>query len=314
MVQPKPYIRHAALGAAAVLLSLAPLLTFSYSRTLSEYALLSLPAVAFPVATSLATHRRHRGAWAPALIVMTPLALWMLTLTLLMGVSATPLIPLVAVAGVGSVVMVLSRRLTGALQPPVGMVLRLVIAALPAALAVTLVPSTMGRLLTRVGHAQAPAVSLTLLDGSSLSTGELAGRVVVLSFWGVRCPPCVEEMPELEAVARAQRPTSDAVFVAVNPAHGGESVDDVRAFASRHGLTLPIAFDAGGTVAQAFGVDGLPTTVIVDRAGAERYRRNGYSVTAGYAAWLTRVVDELGREQPAGAARARGTSAEASSR
>ena len=52
----------------------------------------------------------------------------------------------------------------------------------------------------RVG-APAPAATLVTLDGERISTPELLGRVVILTFWATWCGPCREELPLLSAYA-----------------------------------------------------------------------------------------------------------------
>ena len=49
---------------------------------------------------------------------------------------------------------------------------------------------------------QAPAYELTTLDGVTIASEELRGRVVVLNFWATWCPPCVREMPSSGTLMR----------------------------------------------------------------------------------------------------------------
>ena len=51
-----------------------------------------------------------------------------------------------------------------------------------------------------VGQA-APAATLLTLDGKRLSTPELIGQVVILTFWATWCVPCREELPLLSKYA-----------------------------------------------------------------------------------------------------------------
>lgn len=159
-----------------------------------------------------------------------------------------------------------------------------------------LVPATMSGLLTHGASQPEPEWTLRLLDGSTLSSTSTRGRAVVLNFWGVWCAPCVRELPELERVAERSGRARDAVFVAVDSARGRETEAEVRAFASERGLHVPVAYEADGAAYSAFGVTGLPTTLVIDRDGRIRYRRFGFSASAHYADWLEGVVDELSSE------------------
>ncbi len=165
----------------------------------------------------------------------------------------------------------------------------------PAAVASALVPGIAERLLMRPASAsRAPDVELELLDGSRVTVGPRAGRVVVLNFWGVWCEPCVRELPELEDVVRSHRGHS-AAFVAIESGLGDEKRSDVQGFVARHDLTTPVAYDPDRVAYRAFGVEGLPTTIVVDAEGNVRFRRVGYLATARYREWLTGVIAELER-------------------
>ncbi len=73
-----------------------------------------------------------------------------------------------------------------------------------AALSVTgldaLFAPTVGANELRVGQ-PAPPATLVTLDGQRLSTTDLQGRVVVLTFWATWCGPCREELPLLSTYA-----------------------------------------------------------------------------------------------------------------
>ncbi len=96
----------------------------------------------------------------------------------------------------------------------------------------------------------APVLSLPVLvaadgvgpAGSSASTADLRGRIVVLNFWASWCDPCKLEAPILEEVARRYRRGGDVVVVGVD-------VQDLReralGFVRDNGLTYPSLRDGG---------------------------------------------------------------------
>jgi len=53
--------------------------------------------------------------------------------------------------------------------------------------------------------APAPAATLVTLDGERISTSDLRGQVVILTFWATWCSPCREELPEVRRVAQSLR-------------------------------------------------------------------------------------------------------------
>jgi thiol-disulfide isomerase/thioredoxin len=108
-----------------------------------------------------------------------------------------------------------------------------------------------------------PPLTLPLLDGTPWSLAAARGRVVALNFWATWCEPCRDEMPSLQRLA--ERHAGDGLtVVAVN---FKESEAAIRRFLERVPLALPVARDADGLTARAWGVNIFPTTVLVGRNG-----------------------------------------------
>jgi peroxiredoxin len=107
-----------------------------------------------------------------------------------------------------------------------------------------------------------PDVTVETLDGDELSLRDLSGTPLVVNLWYSTCPPCVREMPELEA---AHQRLGDRVrFVGLNPI---DAADAARRFASDVGVTYELLRDPGGDATAALGVARFPTTVFVDAGG-----------------------------------------------
>jgi peroxiredoxin len=68
----------------------------------------------------------------------------------------------------------------------------------------------------------------------------------------------------------------------------GDPTEKVRHFRDQHHLTYPILLDRGNRAAEALGVIGYPTNVILDREGTIRYLEPGYNAPA-----IDRVLHEL---------------------
>ncbi len=99
------------------------------------------------------------------------------------------------------------------------------------------------------------------------------GHGLVLNFWATWCPPCVAEMPALAQLARALA-GRDIRVLPVSVGNGGADV--VRAFYDAHGITgLPVLLDVKPSAIYALGVDGVPLTLLINRAGREVARMEG---------------------------------------
>ena len=120
-----------------------------------------------------------------------------------------------------------------------------------------------------------PAPPFELIDskGRTHRLSDYAGHVVLLNFWATWCPPCVEEAPALEALARAVEGLGVAALAV--------SVDDgwevVRRFVAGGGFgietpKLTLLLDTGRTVATGLGTTKFPETYLVDRDGRIVYR------------------------------------------
>ena len=110
------------------------------------------------------------------------------------------------------------------------------------------------------------AQTLTDSDGNSVALSRYRGRVLVVNFWATWCPPCIEEMPELSALA--------SEFAARGVDVLGIGVDaavSIRQFAARWPVVYPllIAQKTGYELSRQFGNRSLalPFTVVVDRDG-----------------------------------------------
>jgi thiol-disulfide isomerase/thioredoxin len=118
----------------------------------------------------------------------------------------------------------------------------------------------------------APPLVVTTIDGRTVDLSSLRGRSVLVDFWATWCPPCVKEIPHLNAVAKEH--ADDLVAVALSE----ESIDDVRDFAKRHAMDYHVAAGVPDSSLPApYGsVKSLPTVFFIDGTGVIRAARSGY--------------------------------------
>lgn len=136
----------------------------------------------------------------------------------------------------------------------------------------------------------APDFALPARDGGELRLSELRGQVVMINFWATWCGPCRQEMPLLEQLQVKYEPLGFTLLgVNVEP-------DSAAAVNWLKGVpvTFPILFDTRNAVAESFGVQGMPSSVFVDREGRVRYVHRGYKSgdEAQYADLIRSLVKE----------------------
>ncbi|AJQ27185.1 TlpA family protein disulfide reductase [Pelosinus fermentans] len=125
-----------------------------------------------------------------------------------------------------------------------------------------------GKIDVKVGK-NSPSFTLDSLAGNQVTVGK-TGRITVINFWATWCPPCLEEMPELEKFAKKNQ--QKVQFYAVNLQ---ESQENVRGFMNKHNYTMPVLLDKDGIVAKQFQITAIPTTIIVDKNGLIKHRQSG---------------------------------------
>ncbi len=122
-----------------------------------------------------------------------------------------------------------------------------------------------------------PRFRLARLDGRTVSSDSLRGKVVVINGWGIWCGWCVAELPAYQRLYERYKTDPDVVILAIDREEDSTlTADSVRAFVARRGWTFPVLMDADHYMDSA-RVNAFPSTVFVDRQGRVAFRKDGYS-------------------------------------
>ncbi len=108
-----------------------------------------------------------------------------------------------------------------------------------------------------------PKLVSTTLDGQDFQLQSYAGQPVLLNAWATWCKPCVDELPELVALARAH-PKLVIVGVAVDAQPEGTAVRDMVA---RFALPYPVVHSGGLAWARRQGLTDIPMTWLYSTEG-----------------------------------------------
>ncbi len=136
----------------------------------------------------------------------------------------------------------------------------------------------------QVGQPAPPAILMTL-DGKRISTADLAGHVVILTFWATWCGPCRQELPLLSTYA-AQH-SEDGLLVLGFTLDGPEDLRKVQAVAQS--LSFPVGLLANSSLPGYGRIWRIPVNFTIDRQG--RLIDNGWKDKD--ATWTLERLDRI---------------------
>jgi len=114
---------------------------------------------------------------------------------------------------------------------------------------------------------------LDSLEGSQkIKLSDYRGKVVFVDFWASWCVPCKKSLPEFNKVYHEFKDKGFEI-VAINL---DENPEDAKAFLKKHSVDYTIAADSNGKIAEKFGVEAMPSSVLIDPLGVIRINHKGY--------------------------------------
>ena len=113
--------------------------------------------------------------------------------------------------------------------------------------------------------------TVTDLNGRTISSADLRGKVVLVNFWATWCPPCRAEIPDLIKLQDKYRDK----LVVLGISEDEVPPDEVKAFVAEQKMNYPVAMTTPALAKIFRGVSALPTTFVIGRDGKLEQRHTG---------------------------------------
>lgn len=124
------------------------------------------------------------------------------------------------------------------------------------------------------------------INGNKLQSKELKGKILVINFWFINCPPCRQEIPELNQLVQDYKDAENVKFIGIALDDRFEIKDFLQKFPFHYQQVAN-----GRTTAQLYGVEAFPTHVIVDAYGKVYFHTTGSPFQLFR--WMRITIDEL---------------------
>lgn len=110
----------------------------------------------------------------------------------------------------------------------------------------------------------APDFEALTLSGEKIFLSDLKGKMVILNFWATWCPPCKEEIPELNSFWEKNK--DKVAFLGIEIM---EPREEIEQYLRENSILYPIVVDSEQkeSISNLYHISLVPTTVIIGKNG-----------------------------------------------
>lgn len=138
----------------------------------------------------------------------------------------------------------------------------------------------------------APDFLFPKLGGGDARLADYRGKVLALYWWGLWCPDCIQDGPNVAKLAAAVGADKDMAFLGIHTRGRFGKWGSVPTYFADRGYSYPVAFDGGRDFARdVYKIGWFPSFLGIDRAGVIRLWRTdlGAQGAAQFAAELAKL-------------------------
>lgn len=128
--------------------------------------------------------------------------------------------------------------------------------------------ATTGHALTVKDGDMAPDFEISTLDGTKTKLSSYKGKVVLLAFWASWCPRCLEELAFLQGLYTGNKDKLTVLAINQDTKNLSEThLAKLKETVTEMNLSFPVLIDLEFEAWQKYGINALPTSIIVDQEG-----------------------------------------------
>ncbi|HUS03626.1 MAG TPA: TlpA disulfide reductase family protein [Chitinophagaceae bacterium] len=126
----------------------------------------------------------------------------------------------------------------------------------------------------------------TDINDRKINLKDEKGKIIVLNFWFIDCPPCRMEIPDLNQLVEEYKGNDSVLFIGV----ALDPKPDIKDFLETMPFNYTLIHD-GKSIATEYGIRAFPTHVIIDKEGKIYFHTSGLAVNTVF--WLKKSINEL---------------------